>query len=47
MPLPANFPQPPKRPPANVAPGDPAWLRYHDAVDRFLADVRAFLAALP
>lgn len=47
MALPANFPQPPKRPPAAEPMGTPAWLRYFDALDQFNAAVRAYLATLP
>jgi len=46
MALPANFPQPPKRPPASVPITDGAWIRYFDALDRFNAEVRAYLATL-
>lgn len=46
MPLPAGFPQPPRRPPASVPITDKAWLDYFAALDRFNAEVRAQLNLL-
>lgn len=46
MPLPATFPQPPRRPQASVPITDKAWLNYFDALDRFNKAVRAQLNTL-